>query len=121
MPNATTRPKRTRRHRRAQREDAARNELVSRSLESAQQCLFSQDYGTAFVHYLLALSVAPALKDFAKVHLVQLFITSLSLCLKNLSDYDNSAWFQKFKALKLCPSKLMCIFLSTGVFQIYIV
>nr|XP_055061081.1 protein arginine N-methyltransferase 9 [Misgurnus anguillicaudatus] len=66
MPNATTRPKRTRRHRRAQREDAARNELVSRSLESAQQCLFSQDYGTAFVHYLLALSVAPALKDFAK-------------------------------------------------------
>ncbi|RXN24447.1 arginine N-methyltransferase 9 [Labeo rohita] len=65
MPNATTRPKRTRRHRRAQREDAARNELVSRSLESAQQCLFSQDYGTAFVHYLLALNLAPGLKDFA--------------------------------------------------------
>ncbi|XP_052403016.1 protein arginine N-methyltransferase 9 [Carassius gibelio] len=65
MPNATTRPKRTRRHRRAQREDAVRNELVSRSLESAQQCLFSQDYGTAFVHYLLALNLAPALKDFA--------------------------------------------------------
>uniref|UniRef100_A0A673MSB2 Uncharacterized protein n=1 Tax=Sinocyclocheilus rhinocerous TaxID=307959 RepID=A0A673MSB2_9TELE len=61
----TTRPKRTRRHRRVQREDAARNELVSRSLESAQQCLFSQDYGTAFVHYLLALNLAPALKDFA--------------------------------------------------------
>uniref|UniRef100_A0A671KPF9 Protein arginine methyltransferase 9 n=1 Tax=Sinocyclocheilus anshuiensis TaxID=1608454 RepID=A0A671KPF9_9TELE len=53
MPNATIRPKRTR-----------RNELVSRSLESAQQCLFSQDYGTAFVHYLLALNLAPALKDF---------------------------------------------------------
>ncbi|XP_043087329.1 protein arginine N-methyltransferase 9 [Puntigrus tetrazona] len=65
MPNATTRPKRTRRHRRAQREDAVRNELVSRSLENAQQCLFSQDYGTAFVHYLLALNLAPALKDFA--------------------------------------------------------
>ncbi|XP_073697857.1 protein arginine N-methyltransferase 9 [Garra rufa] len=65
MPNATTRPRRTRRHRRAQREDAARNELVSRSLESAQQCLFSQDYGTAFVHYLLALNLAPGLKDFA--------------------------------------------------------
>ncbi len=69
MPNATTRPKRTRRHRRAQREDAVRNELVSRSLESAQQCLFSQDYGTAFVHYLLALNLAPALKDFANVSL----------------------------------------------------
>ncbi|TRY64521.1 hypothetical protein DNTS_008365 [Danionella cerebrum] len=66
MPNANTRPKRTRRHRRVQREDAGRNELVSRSLESAQQCLFSQDYGTAFVHYLLALNLAPALKDFAK-------------------------------------------------------
>lgn len=65
MPNATTRPKRTRRHRRTQREDAARNELVSRSLESAQQCLFSEDFGTAFVHYLLALNVAPALRDFA--------------------------------------------------------
>ncbi|XP_051561518.1 protein arginine N-methyltransferase 9-like [Myxocyprinus asiaticus] len=65
MPNTTTRPKRTRRQRRAQREDAARNELVSRSLESAQQCLFSQDYGTAFVHYLLVLNIAPALKDFA--------------------------------------------------------
>lgn len=38
---------------------------MSRSLESAQQCLFSQDYGTAFVHYLLALNLAPALRDFA--------------------------------------------------------
>lgn len=39
---------------------------MSRSLESAQQCLFSQDYGTAFVHYLLVLNLAPVLKDFAK-------------------------------------------------------
>ncbi|KAG9337427.1 hypothetical protein JZ751_028718 [Albula glossodonta] len=66
MPNASTRPKRVRRHRRAPREDPARNELVSRSLESAQQCLFNQDYGTAFVHYLLALNLAPVLKDFAR-------------------------------------------------------
>ncbi|XP_056591683.1 protein arginine N-methyltransferase 9 [Triplophysa dalaica] len=65
MPNTTTRPKRSRRQRRARREDAARNELVSRSFESAQQCLFSHDYGTAFAHYLLALNLAPALKDFA--------------------------------------------------------
>lgn len=46
--------------------DAARNELVSRSLESAQQCLVNQDYGTAFAHYLLVLNLAPALKDFAR-------------------------------------------------------
>uniref|UniRef100_A0A672KQR5 Protein arginine methyltransferase 9 n=1 Tax=Sinocyclocheilus grahami TaxID=75366 RepID=A0A672KQR5_SINGR len=38
---------------------------INISLESAQQCLFSQDYGTAFVHYLLTLNLAPALKDFA--------------------------------------------------------
>ncbi|KAJ8278038.1 hypothetical protein GJAV_G00083110 [Gymnothorax javanicus] len=66
MPNAGTRPKRVRRNRRTPREDPARNELVSRSLESAQQCLFNQDYGTAFVHYLLALNIAPVLKDFAR-------------------------------------------------------
>ncbi|XP_062333663.1 protein arginine N-methyltransferase 9 [Osmerus eperlanus] len=66
MPNANTRQKRGRRHRRAPREDPARNELVSRSLESAQQCLFNQDYGTAFVHYLLVLNLAPVLKDFAR-------------------------------------------------------
>ncbi|XP_038837222.1 protein arginine N-methyltransferase 9-like isoform X1 [Salvelinus namaycush] len=65
MPNTSTRPKRGRRNRRVPREDPARNELVSRSLESAQQCLFNQDYGTAFVHYLLVLNLAPVLKDFA--------------------------------------------------------
>lgn len=67
MPNTSTRPKRGRRNRRVPREDPARNELVSRSLESAQQCLFNQDYGTAFVHYLLVLNLAPVLKDFASV------------------------------------------------------
>ncbi|KAG5286285.1 hypothetical protein AALO_G00013150 [Alosa alosa] len=66
MPNATTRPKRSRRSRRAPREDSARNELVSRSLESAQQCLYNQDYGTAYVHYLLVLNLEPLLKDFTK-------------------------------------------------------
>lgn len=39
---------------------------MSSSLESAQQCLFNQDYGTAFVHYLLALNLAPVFKDFAR-------------------------------------------------------
>lgn len=66
MPNASTKPKHGRRTRRRRREDPARNELVSSSLESAQQCLFNQDYGTAFVHYLLALNLAPIFKDFAR-------------------------------------------------------
>ncbi|XP_078480017.1 LOW QUALITY PROTEIN: protein arginine N-methyltransferase 9-like [Lampetra planeri] len=66
MPNASARPKHGRRTRRRHREDSARNELVSSSLESAQQCLFNQDYGTAFVHYLLVLNLAPVFKDFAK-------------------------------------------------------
>lgn len=39
---------------------------MSSSLESAQQCLFNQDYGTAFVHYLLVLNIAPVFKDFAQ-------------------------------------------------------
>ncbi|XP_061685224.1 protein arginine N-methyltransferase 9 isoform X2 [Syngnathoides biaculeatus] len=67
MPNASVRPKHGgRRTRRRRREDPARNELVSSSLESAQQCLFSQDYGPAFVHYLLVLNLAPEFKDFAR-------------------------------------------------------
>nr|XP_006629607.1 PREDICTED: putative protein arginine N-methyltransferase 9 [Lepisosteus oculatus]XP_015199997.1 PREDICTED: putative protein arginine N-methyltransferase 9 [Lepisosteus oculatus] len=66
MPNPSTRPKRVRRNRQASRGIQARNELVSRSLESAQQCLQNQDYGTAFVHYLLVLNLSPALKEFAR-------------------------------------------------------
>lgn len=72
MPNSGTpggtRSKR-RRRRRGPSENPARNELVSSSLESAKQCLFHQDFGTAFVHYLLALNLDPTLKDEAKVRL----------------------------------------------------
>lgn len=80
MPNASARPKNGRRSRRRRREDPARNELVSSSLESAQQCLFNQDYGTAFVHYLLVLNLAPMFKDFAKVMTVYTLKTSLPTC-----------------------------------------
>ncbi|KAF3687805.1 Protein arginine N-methyltransferase 9 Protein arginine N-methyltransferase 10 [Channa argus] len=66
MPNASARPKHGRRNRRRRREDPARSELVCSSLESAQQCLFNQDYGTAFVHYLVVLNLAPEFKDFAR-------------------------------------------------------
>uniref|UniRef100_A0A1A8N5K8 Protein arginine N-methyltransferase 9 n=2 Tax=Nothobranchius rachovii TaxID=451742 RepID=A0A1A8N5K8_9TELE len=67
MPNTSARPKHGRRTRRRRRtEDLARDQLVSSSLESAQQCLYSQDYGTAFAHYLLILNLAPVFKDFAR-------------------------------------------------------
>uniref|UniRef100_H3DK34 Protein arginine N-methyltransferase 9 n=1 Tax=Tetraodon nigroviridis TaxID=99883 RepID=H3DK34_TETNG len=66
MPHTSARSKHGRRSRRRGREDPAKNELVSSSLESARQCLLNQDYGTAFVHYLLVLNLAPLFKELAK-------------------------------------------------------
>ncbi|XP_075399832.1 protein arginine N-methyltransferase 9 [Tenrec ecaudatus] len=54
MPNARPRPRPG---------AAGRHELVSRSLQSAEHCLGAQDFGTAYAHYLLVLSLAPELKD----------------------------------------------------------
>ncbi|PKK28855.1 hypothetical protein A306_00000099 [Columba livia] len=51
-------------HRGAQ--EAGRQELVSRSLQSAQHCLEDQDFGTAYAHYLLVLNLAPELKPSVK-------------------------------------------------------
>ncbi|XP_076995983.1 protein arginine N-methyltransferase 9 isoform X3 [Tamandua tetradactyla] len=45
---------------------AGREELVSRSLQSAEHCLAAQDFGTSYAHYLLVLSLAPELKDDVK-------------------------------------------------------
>ncbi|KAM9476898.1 protein arginine N-methyltransferase 9 isoform 2-T2 [Clarias gariepinus] len=59
------RKRRSRRRSRAPSGDPGRGQLVSSSVQSAQQCLLQQDYGTAFVHFLLALNLAPALKDLA--------------------------------------------------------
>lgn len=44
-----------------------REELVSRSLQSAEHCLGDRDFGTAYAHYLLVLSLAPELKEGVKV------------------------------------------------------
>ncbi|NXG17949.1 ANM9 methyltransferase, partial [Grallaria varia] len=46
--------------------EAGRQELVSRSLQSAQHCLEEQDFGTAYAHYLLVLNLAPELKASVK-------------------------------------------------------
>lgn len=48
--------------------EASRQELVSRSLQSAQHCLENQDFGTAYAHYLLVLNLAPELKNDVKVN-----------------------------------------------------
>ncbi|XP_075055040.1 protein arginine N-methyltransferase 9 [Mixophyes fleayi] len=42
---------------------ASRRELISRSVQSAEHCLRERDYGTAYAHFLLVLSLAPELKD----------------------------------------------------------
>lgn len=79
MPNTSARSKHGRRSRRRVREDPAKNELVSSSLESARQCLLNQDYGTAFVHYLLVLNLAPLFKDLAKVIHINAAVKNLYL------------------------------------------
>lgn len=63
MPNSRPRP---RRGARGGTGAAGRDELVSRSLQSAEHCLGAQDFGTAYAHYLLVLSLAPELKDDVK-------------------------------------------------------
>ncbi|CAH7298827.1 Prmt9 [Phodopus roborovskii] len=47
-------------------EAAGRDRLVARSLHSAEHCLSAQDFGTAYAHYLLVLSLAPELKEDVK-------------------------------------------------------
>uniref|UniRef100_A0A673T095 Protein arginine methyltransferase 9 n=1 Tax=Suricata suricatta TaxID=37032 RepID=A0A673T095_SURSU len=63
MPNSRPRP---RRGARSGAGAAGRDRLVSRSLQSAEHCLSAQDFGTAYAHYLLVLSLAPELKDDVK-------------------------------------------------------
>ncbi|NWX01071.1 ANM9 methyltransferase, partial [Caloenas nicobarica] len=62
MPNSNSKLHRI--HRGVQ--EAGRQELVSRSLQSAQHCLEDQDFGTAYAHYLLVLNLAPELKTSVK-------------------------------------------------------
>ncbi|KAF7463633.1 protein arginine N-methyltransferase 9 isoform X1 [Marmota monax] len=63
MPNSRSRPRRGPGNGSGA---AGRDELVARSLQSAEHCLGAQDFGTAYAHYLLVLSLAPELKDDVK-------------------------------------------------------
>ncbi|XP_053757180.1 protein arginine N-methyltransferase 9 isoform X1 [Panthera pardus] len=63
MPNSRPRP---RRGARSGAGAVGRDRLVSRSLQSAEHCLSAQDFGTAYAHYLLVLSLAPELKEDVK-------------------------------------------------------
>ncbi|XP_068135365.1 protein arginine N-methyltransferase 9 isoform X2 [Hyperolius riggenbachi] len=44
----------------------SRRDLISRSVHSAEQCLRDHDYGTAYAHFLLVLSLEPELKNHFK-------------------------------------------------------
>ncbi|KAF6096374.1 protein arginine methyltransferase 9 [Phyllostomus discolor] len=63
MSNSRPRPRRAAR---SAAGGAGRDELVSRSLQSAEHCMRAQDFGTAYAHYLLVLSLSPELKDDVK-------------------------------------------------------
>ena len=124
MPNASARPKNGRRSRRRRREDSARNELVSSSLESAQQCLFNQDYGTAFVHYLLVLNLAPMFKDFAKVITAYTLKTNLHTCTakgcENISSHNPYRSLSLSLLLKIFSFEMkFCGFLLLGLLQVH--
>lgn len=67
MSNSSTRRRRSVHRRRNHGEGTvAREVLISTSLQSAQHCIENQDYGTAYAHYLLVLSLAPELKEIVK-------------------------------------------------------
>lgn len=76
MPNSRPRP---RRGARSGAGAAGRDELVSRSLQSAEHCMRAQDFGTAYAHYLLVLSLKPELKDGVKVRRALRSLTCLQI------------------------------------------
>uniref|UniRef100_A0A8C5P4C5 Protein arginine N-methyltransferase 9 n=1 Tax=Jaculus jaculus TaxID=51337 RepID=A0A8C5P4C5_JACJA len=89
MPNP--RP-RTRRDARAGAGAAGREQLLSRSLQSAEHCLGARDFGTAYAHYLLVLSLAPELKD----------------DVKETFQYTLFRWAEELDALNRIPDLLGC-------------
>lgn len=107
MPNTSAKSKHGRRTRRPRRVDPARDELISSSLQSAQQCLFNQDYGTAFVHYLLVLNLAPEFKDFATV-MTDYFTLITSMCKFNthigwVTSFFFAATFRSLLCYRIHP------------------
>lgn len=94
MPNSRPRP---RQGPRSGAGAAGRDELVSQSLQSAEHCLGAQDFGTAYAHYLLVLSLAPELKDDVKVRRAFISLTCrqilCSSCVnQSIGSEAMSAW-----------------------------
>ncbi|XP_049761873.1 protein arginine N-methyltransferase 9 isoform X3 [Elephas maximus indicus] len=89
MPNSRLRPRRSAG---SGGGAAGRDELVSRSLQSAEHCLGAQDFGTAYAHYLLVLSLAPELKD----------------DVKETFQYTLFKWAEELDALGRIPDLLGC-------------
>lgn len=86
MPNSRPRP---RRGAGSGAGAAGRDELVSQSLQSAEHCMRAQDFGTAYAHYLLVLSVAPELKDDVKVRRALLSLTWGRILCSRKNKYRN--------------------------------
>lgn len=82
MPNSRPRPRRGTARGSV---TAGRHELVSRSLQSAEHCLGAQDFGTAYAHYLLVLSLAPELRDEVKVRRAPLSLAHRSCVLVKIN------------------------------------
>uniref|UniRef100_F6VIT9 Protein arginine N-methyltransferase 9 n=1 Tax=Ornithorhynchus anatinus TaxID=9258 RepID=F6VIT9_ORNAN len=74
------------------RRGGGRRELVSRSLHSAQHCLDSRDFGTAYAHYLLVLNLAPELKG----------------DVKETFQYTLFRWAEELDALSRIPDLFGC-------------
>ncbi|NP_001135658.1 putative protein arginine N-methyltransferase 9 [Xenopus tropicalis] len=71
---------------------ASKRRLISRSLQSAQICLQNQDYGTAYAHLLLVLTLAPEQKD----------------ALKDMFQYSLFKWAEELYALNRSQDLFNC-------------
>lgn len=96
---------------------ASRRELISRSVHSAEQCLREQDYGTAYAHFLLVLSLAPELKeDFKETFQYALFKWSEELYALNRSQDMFNCYEQ---ALELFPNDdVICNSMGEQLFRL---
>ncbi|XP_075716489.1 protein arginine N-methyltransferase 9 isoform X2 [Rhinoderma darwinii] len=96
---------------------ASRRDLISRSVLSAEQCLRDQDYGTAYAHYLLVLSLAAELKkDFKETFQYSLFKWAEELYALNRSQDLFNCYEQ---ALELFPNDdIICNSMGEQLFRL---
>ncbi|XP_075143797.1 protein arginine N-methyltransferase 9 isoform X2 [Leptodactylus fuscus] len=96
---------------------ASRRDLIARSVHSAEQCLRARDYGTAYAHFLLVLSLAPELKeDFKETFQYALFKWAEELYALSRSQDLFSCYEQ---ALELFPNDdVICNSMGEQLFRL---